>query len=282
MLDCRDGIRLKARVTVEPASAPLAIVVHGWLGDSRSWYVERSARVLHGNGFRVACLLLRDHGGTAFCNREMFNSARLGEVVDACNALVELCGATQAGLVGFSLGGNFALRLAADPDLDSRFDACLAISPVIDPAATVRAIDTGWLLYQKWFVRKWRQALEEKRAAFPADYRGLADALRLSTVAGITDYLVDRYLPYKDSADYYARYDLRGDRLLRVRIGTRIIAARDDMMIPGAAYAEVVHNDNVELCVFRRGGHCGFVKDWRLNSYLDDAIAGFFGERSTR
>ena len=279
ILDCRGDVRLLAKVASGPVDAPLVVVVHGWLGDTRSWYVERTARVLRDDGFRVACLLLRDHGGTASYNRGMFNSARLGEVRDACNGLAERCGTTRAGIVGFSLGGNFALRLAGDADLDPRFDACVAISPVIDPATTVRAIDRGWLLYRKWFVGKWRRALREKAAAFPDAYPDLDGAMRLSTVAGITDYLVGRYLPYRDSADYYARYDLRGDRLARTRIDTRIIAAKDDTMIPGASYAEITTNDRVELLLFPHGGHCGFVEDWRLSSFLDAATVGFFRDR---
>ena len=278
-LACRDGVRLEARISTAPTGTPLVTIIHGWLGDSGSWYVQRTARALRANGFRVACLLLRDHGGTAAHNREMFNSARLGEVLDACNALVEQCSPTSAGIMGFSLGGNFALRVASHADLDSRFAACLAISPVIDPAATVRAIDAGWLVYRKWFVNKWRSALKEKQTAFPDEYRDLAGAIRLSTVAGITDYLVERYLPYRDSADYYSRYDLRGDGLSQVRIGTRIIAAEDDMVIPGASYAEVTPNDLVDLKMFRHGGHCGFLEDWRLNCHLDGASVDFFRAR---
>lgn len=276
LLECRDKICLGAKVATGPTGAPLVIVVHGWLGDSSSWYVQRTARALHANGFRVACLLLRDHGGTASYNREMFNSARLGEVLDACNALVERCDVASAGIVGFSLGGNFALRLASHPDLDPRLTACLALSPLIDPAATVRAIDAGWLIYRKWFVEKWRRALKEKQSAFPDEYRDLAGAMRLSTVAGMTDYLVGRYLPYRDSADYYARYDLRGDGLARTRIDTRIIAAEDDMVVPGAAYADIAPSVRVDLRLIPHGGHCGFVENWRLTSYLDAATVSFF------
>ena len=275
-LECRDNARLEARVSTAPTGAPLVTIIHGWLGDCGSWYVQRTARALEANGFRVACLLLRDHGGTASYNRGMFNSARLGEVLDACNALVEQCNPPSAGIMGFSLGGNFALRLASHADLDHRLNACLAVSPVIDPAATVRAIDTGWLVYRKWFVDKWRRALKQKRAAFPDEYRHLAGALRLSTVASITDYLVGRYLPYRDSAHYYSRYDLRGDRLANVRIAARIVAADDDMVIPASSYAEVTRSDQVDLRIFRHGGHCGFLEDWRLNCYLDGASVDFF------
>ena len=279
VLECRDGVKLKGVVARAPTQAPLVILIHGWLGDSESWYVARTAHALSAAGFRVACLLLRDHGGTASYNLEMFNSARLGEVVEACNGLIERTGAASAGILGFSLGGNFALRLASDALVDRRLVACLAISPVIDPAATVRAIDSGWLIYRKWFVDKWRRGLREKQAAFPDLYRDLDGAMRLSTVSAITDYIVDRHLPYRNSADYYARYDLRGDALAQLRIDTKIIAAADDMVIPGSAYAEVAHSDRLHLDLFHHGGHCGFIEDWRLNAYPDAAGVDYFQTR---
>ncbi len=136
-------------------------------------------------------------------------------------------------------------------------------------------------IYQKWFVTNWHRALREKQAAFPGDYRALDGALRLSTVAGITDSLIGRYLPYRDSADYYARYDLRGEALARIRIDTRIVAARDDMMIPGDSYTDLTHNDRVDLQVFDHGGHCGFVDNWRLDAYLDQVVVEYFRKRLT-
>ena len=280
VLENAAGVRLKAFVSPGKPGAPLAIVIHGWLGCERSSYVRRAAASLGAGGCGVARLLLRDHGDTANLNREMFNSARLDEVADACNQLMERSaaagGAAAGGIVGFSLGGNFALRLACDARLDQRFAACLAISPVVDPAATVRAIDGGWSAYRLWFVRYWRQALAAKAAAFPGVYGRLDETLRLSTVSAITDYLTRRHLPFANSADYYARYDLRGGRLAGLRFPARIVAALDDPVIPSAGFADLARSPNLTLELWPHGGHCGFLADWRFASYLDAATTRWF------
>ncbi len=284
VLHCAQGVRLKAYLTPAgggaPAAggAPLAIVIHGWLGCERSSYVRRAAAVLHAQGYAVARLLLRDHGDSVGLNREMFNSARVAEVVDACNLLIERAAAAAGAIVGFSLGGNFALRLACHERLHKHLLACLAISPVIEPAATVRAIDTGWAAYRLWFVRYWRSALAAKQTAFPAQYDDLNGAMRLSTVAGMTDYLVDRYLPFPNSRDYYARYDLRGDALAKLRIQARVVAALDDPVIPSAGLRAIARAAPLELELNPHGGHCGFVTNWQLGSYLDAAVTRFFAE----
>ena len=287
VLHCAQGVRLKAYVTPPaatdgsaqaPGDAPLAIIIHGWLGCERSSYVQRTAAVLHAQGYAVARLLLRDHGDSAGLNRQMFNSARVSEVAQACNLLMERAAAPAGAIVGFSLGGNFALRLACHERLNERLLAGLAISPVIEPAATVRAIDTGWAAYRLWFVRYWRQALAAKQAAFPAEYDDLDGAMQLSTVAGITDYLVDRYLPFPNSGDYYARYDLRGDALAGLRVQARIVAALDDPVIPGGGFRAIARTAPLELELTPHGGHCGFVTNWQLGSYLDAALTRFFAE----
>lgn len=279
VLPCRGGSRLKALVTAASTQSPLVIIIHGWLGDARSSYVCRIAQALHAHGFAVARLLLRDHGGTHTLNREMFNSARLGEVVDACNGLLARFPSVVAGIAGFSLGGNFALRVACHKQSDTRLAACLAISPVIDPAATVHAIDSGWVGYQKWFVLEWRRALVAKRAAFPEAYGDLDGALRLATVDGITDYVVARYLSYSDSRDYYARYDLRGDALAQLRMPARIVAALDDPVIPAGVYEDISGSSRLALQLSRYGGHCGFVQDWRLTPYLNAETVSYFRQR---
>ncbi len=143
ILDCRDGIRLEAKVTPGTTAAP-------WSSSCTAGSATTDPGTCSGPR---ACFMRAATASPACCCAttaapprtiaRCSNSARLGEVVDACNALAEGCDAV--GVVGFSLGGNFALRLAGDPGADASLRACLAVSPVIDPAGTVRAIDAGWV-----------------------------------------------------------------------------------------------------------------------------------------
>ena len=65
------------------------------------------------HGFEVVRLNLRDHGATHHLNRELFHSCRLPEVVGAVRALALRFPGMPLVLAGFSLGGNFMLRVAA-------------------------------------------------------------------------------------------------------------------------------------------------------------------------
>ena len=90
------------------------MLLHGWEGSADSLYVLSLAQQLFEQGFSVVRLNLRDHGETHHLNRELFHSCRLPEVVGAVGGAAALyLGGRPLQLVGFSLGGNFMLRVAA-------------------------------------------------------------------------------------------------------------------------------------------------------------------------
>lgn len=278
-IPCRDGVRLQA--LVNPAAggtrAPLVVLIHGWLGRADSPYLRRAALALHQAGFAVARLLLRDHGGTAHLNEEMFHAARILEVVDACNWLAERYGTEHSGLLGFSLGGNFVLRLAAHPDTSRRFGAALAVCPVLDPEAAVANLDRGWIGYQRYFLGKWRKAFADKAAAFPGRY-DFSEVQRLSRVDSVTDWFVSRFTDFRDSREYYSHYTLTRDLTRSLRMPVQILAAEDDPVIPADHFRVLAAGDGADLVrLLRHGGHCAFIQDLRLSSAVDAHAVRFFG-----
>src|SRR3546814_20301453 len=62
-------------------------------------------------GYSVFRLNLRDHGGSHHLNRDFFHSARINEVLGTIKAVQAFDTATPLYVIGFSLGGNFALRV---------------------------------------------------------------------------------------------------------------------------------------------------------------------------
>ncbi len=270
LLTCRDGVRLQALLNrAERPGAPLVVLLHGWLGRADSPYLRRASTALYEAGFTVARLLLRDHGQTAHLNPDMFHAARIDEVVDACNALVEHAGSSSGGLLGFSLGGNFALRLAANERISTTFRTALAVCPVMDPAAAVSNLDGGWIAYQRYFLNKWRRAFMEKQAAFPDRY-DFTGALRLSRVDTLTDYFVSRHTEFRDARDYYSHYTVTGRLLSRLRMPVKILAAEDDPVVPAEHFRRLSRSDGADLLTLtRHGGHCGYIKDFSLASAVD-------------
>ena len=46
----------------------------------------------------------------------------------------------------------------------------IAVSPVLDPAETLAALQRGMPGYELYFVRKWLRSLRKKQAAWPDTY----------------------------------------------------------------------------------------------------------------
>jgi predicted alpha/beta-fold hydrolase len=276
-IDCGEGVRLKAVVNDAGPQAQLIILIHGWLGEANSPYLRHAAGALHDAGFSVARLLLRDHGDTSGLNEAMFNSARIDEVVAACSWLIDRYGALGAGLMGFSLGGNFALRVGRNPDRDPRLGAVLAICPVVDPAKSVEVLDGGWFGYRWYFLRKWRRALREKQAAFPAIY-DVEGGLTLPTIAELTDYFVARYTPFANSTEYYTHYTLTNDDFDGVETPARVVAAADDPVIPVDTVRSLKSQGPLDVVVTRFGGHCAYIEDYALGSAVGRHALRYFGD----
>lgn len=282
-LTSRDGVQLQALVNKQidrqenNQQAPLVILLHGWLGDATSTYVRRCAAELYRQGFSIARLQLRDHGATAHLNEALFHSARLTEVLDACNALGERlvdpsangASTNKGAIIGFSLGGNFTLRLAGSNQLNPHFERCIAICPAVNPTTAAVAIDSGWFGYRWYFVRRWQNALTAKAAAFPKLYN-FEEARNLSTVAALTDYFVAEHTEFDSAPEYYSHYEVTPDMLSNTKHAVTILAAADDPVIPIADIRNLAkasqHAGKLEYIETANGGHCGFINGFSGSS----------------
>lgn len=87
------------------AGAPPLVVLHGLLGSSRNW--QSAGAALAARGPRVVALDLRNHGESPWADDCSF-AAMAGDVV----AWLDAAGLGPVHLVGHSLGGKVAMRLA--------------------------------------------------------------------------------------------------------------------------------------------------------------------------
>ncbi|MFB0515558.1 MAG: alpha/beta fold hydrolase, partial [Candidatus Neomarinimicrobiota bacterium] len=90
----------------------IAILLPGWEGSADSTYMVCTGRTLFKAGYSVYRLNYRDHGHTHHLNEGLFHGALLGEVAEAVGQVAARAGKGPVFVIGFSLGGNFALRLA--------------------------------------------------------------------------------------------------------------------------------------------------------------------------
>lgn len=279
-LEAEDGTRLLAELdrAAEPRAA-LAVLLHGWEGSSRSSYIVTTAAQLLARGYDVLRLNLRDHGGSHHLNRELFNSTRSPEVASALVSYVNRGEYDRVYLGGFSLGGSFALRIAADRGREMRLKAAFAVCPPVDPARAMDALNRGFRGYEQYFFKKWRNSLRRKLQYFP-DFDYAEDLARAKTVDDLNRILIPRHTIYNDVDDYFTAYALLGDRLAALSMPAYLIATEDDPIIPVDDIERIDAIGNLNIEVYRYGGHCGFIENLAGRSWVESRILNLLRRHS--
>lgn len=273
VLDCGHGVRLLGHYSraAEP-SRGLVILLHGWEGGADSGYMLSAGAHSLAAGFDVLRLNFRDHGGTYALNEGLFHSCRIDEVVGAVCAAARRHRSGRIALIGFSLGGNFALRVALRAAAaGTSLWRVIAICPVLSPHSTMRALEEGLWVYRRHFLGRWRRSLRAKAAAFPSRY-DFGDLRRFPTLTATTDFFVRNYTEFADLDSYLDGYAVTGSVLAGLDVPTRLIAAADDPVIPSEDLQRLASSEALDVTLLPRGGHCGFLRDYRLRSWLDGVI----------
>ena len=262
ILEVAGGVRLWAEISTPGPQPPRAacILLHGWEGSGQSTYILLSGRELFARGFEVIRLNFRDHGPSHHLNQGVFRASLLEEIYSAVALLAAQRPGQQVFLVGFSLGGNFALRIAREcqrrpiPNLGR----VVGISPLLDPAQATRAIDAHPLL-RGYFLDKWRRSLSRKQVLFPELY-DFGPVMKLPNLMAMTDELVSLFHIHPSSRHYFDSYTLAGDDLAGVELPLSLLTARDDPIIRFSGFERLTLGPRTELLAPPHGGHSGFIQ----------------------
>lgn len=281
IVEAGGGIRLLGCKTSHPGgrSIGLVILLHGWEGGADSTYMLTTGARLYRSGYDVFRLNLRDHGQSHHLNEGVFHSARIEEVFSAVLNIVASADGKPCHLVGFSLGGNFSLRVA----LRLAAGQCgslkniIAISPVLDPLKATYAIDGGFFLYRDYFVKKWKRSLGIKQLLFPGKY-DFSDVMALKSCMSITERIIPRYTPFRNIFDYFKSYTLSGADFSRLAVPVSILTAADDPVIPVDDFRSLEENRRMRVFIERYGGHCGFLQNFLLHVWFEDFIERILGD----
>jgi predicted alpha/beta-fold hydrolase len=276
VVDAGKGVKLSGWHTAQAGNVQprgLAVLIHGWEGSHDSVPLYSMACRLFAAGWNVFRLNLRDHAGTHHLNREMFHSARMDEVLGAIRTVRDFDRQGPLAVIGFSLGGNFALRVGLQgPAAGINPQISIGICPAIAPAATMDAIDTGPTLIRKYFSEAWRGALTAKSAAWP----GVYDIKRHLPVRGMrraTEMFLEDFTDFEDFQTYVDQYTLTPGMLMNAPSPLAVLTAQDDPVVPFddfeglAARGSVLAFDAPE-----HGGHCGFIENFALDTWAERRV----------
>jgi uncharacterized protein len=258
-------------------SRGLALVLHGWEGSSHSVYNLVTTDTLVRAGYDVFRLNLRDHGPALHLdpyalNRGIYLATLLDEVAVATQHIAQMAGDKPFYIIGASLGGNLALRLAlrhrAQPI--HNLHRVVAFNPVLNAKHSALRLDAQ-PAYLRYFRRRWLRSLLAKQRLFPELF-DFTPLLKIARMIPMTEWLIRHYggnFPTIRSADdYFAAYSVSNAELQGLTVPTAIITAANDQIVPVADFYELDPHPLIDLQIHTTGGHVGYVDLFPLRHTL--------------
>jgi uncharacterized protein len=255
-----------------PLSRGQILFLHGLEGSSEAGYIKSFAQDALLRGFGVHRSNMRTCGGTESLSGTMYHS---GLTSDTRYILQQIHQSRPDPLfvVGFSLGGNVALKLAGELGDDSFLTGVCAISTPIDLAACVRALDRpSNRVYARRFLARLKERVRRKAYLSPQLY----STEGIDSVNGIWEF-DDRYTgPLFDfgNAENYYRTQSAQRFLGAIRTPSLLIHAKDDPIVPWEIFNHqaFLENPYLELLLSEHGGHLGFLSRRKPRFWVDGVV----------
>ena len=263
-VDPADGSRVLCLChwQAEPVRAArlTVVLIHGLEGSSDSRYIKGIALRAWDAGMNVVRMNMRNCGDTEALTPTLYHSGRssdVGAVVEHFTTRFEL---ERVALVGYSMGGNLALKLAGEWGERPPLLAVAAVCPAIDLAAGADALhELQNRIYEMRFLRGLMQRLRRKEAMFPGVYQ-LAGIGAIRSIREFDNKIVAPYCGFRNADDYYHR--AASARVIEsIAVPTLILSAQDDPFIrlfPDTR-SRLLANPRIIYIETRHGGHCAFL-----------------------
>lgn len=261
----------------EPRRHPTLIALHGLEGSSEAHYMRGVSDKAFAAGLNVIRLNQRNCGGTERLSAGLYHSGLSADPAAVIRELTDVDRLDSIAVVGYSLGGNIALKLAGDygEHAPPVVRAVCAVSPTMDLARCVDALERRENLLYAWnFVRNLKRRMRRKARAWPGRFH-LHRLGTVRTVRGFDELFTAPHHGFRDADDYY--YRASSLRVVdRIRVPTLILSAEDDPFVPPEQFSDppIAGNPHISVIITRYGGHCGFVAE------TANGFDGYWAERT--
>jgi predicted alpha/beta-fold hydrolase len=246
------------------------IMIHGLEGSGDAGYMRSLAGAALRAGFAAHRFHLRSCGGTQDLCETLYHGGLTSDLLAVLREMVVREGAPPLFLVGFSLGGNVALKLAGElgEAAAELIRGVCAVSTPLDLAACARRISQlDNRLYERRFVHRMRLRL------LATGRYTKTDLAKFHSVIDIDDQITAPSFGFGNAENYYRTQSSMGF-LDAIRLPALLIQSKDDTFIPWEIFqqAAVSANPQIELLATEYGGHVGFIGKSPHRFWADETI----------
>ncbi len=257
-------------------SDPTVVMIHGLCGSHKSACLVRLAKKFKNKRIRAIRVNLRGCGTGKGRAKKVYHGGQSSDIFEVLKVLKSESPASDITLIGFSLGGNIALKLAGELGMNNlqMLRGVIAINPPVDLYASVKLLaHPKNRMYEKYFVKlikadinyRYKIFKDLKKVDFP-DNMSFLDFNRL--------YTVPEY-GFKDPIEYYKRSSSKY-YVPAIDIACKILFAEDDPLINPNSFQNMTLPENISVYKTKRGGHIGYItfptKEKRGIYWIDNVI----------
>ena len=249
-------------------------LVHGLGGSHLSSYMVRLSKKLYEKGIRAVRVNMRCCGSGKDLAKKPYHG---GLSEDILKVLIQLKKETPLSpfiLVGFSLGGNIALKLAAEIEKTNKdlIHSLIAVCPAIDLAETAEILSQpDNRIYNRFYMSQLESMVNTKNKKY-----------NFSTMSEFDTLITAPNFGFANPKDYYQKSSSRY-LLGQINHPCRILLAMDDPFINHLSFLNVPLSDKIKIFISEYGGHIGFFgwtnKEHRYY-WLDQTLLNWINELS--
>jgi hypothetical protein len=237
----------------------MALLLHGLTGSHESPVVERTALLLLEHGVRAVRVDLRSAGRGIPLARHTYHGGCSGDIRAVMAELHRWSPQSPITVVGFSLGGNVALKMAGEAATNPipGLDRVVAVGPPVDcrRCCTLLSLPRN-RMYERHFLDSLLREARLRHRCFP-DLPPLRFPRRL-TIRIFDDLYTAPMSGFADAIDYYTRASSL-PLIPKINVPTLILTARDDPFIAVEPIESLPKTDYVTVQIQAYGGHLGFL-----------------------
>jgi uncharacterized protein len=245
-----------------PETKSLAICIHGLEGNARRPYMVGMMRRFNKEGIDAVGLNLRGCSGEPNRLLAGYHSGHTADLDFLIKTIINENKYTDITLIGFSVGGNIALKYGGEKGdlIPTPIKRIIAFSVPCDLKSCSLEFEkpTNWF-YQWQFLFTLKQKARIQNERFPNQFN-LDKVLTAKYFRQFDDYYTAIINGFKDAEDYWAKASSK-PYLPNIKIPSLLITALDDSFLADNCYPIdfAASSDLFHLEMPKFGGHLGFM-----------------------
>ncbi|HIP49017.1 MAG TPA: alpha/beta fold hydrolase [Lutibacter sp.] len=262
-------------------SESVIIAIHGLEGSSKSSYIQSLTVCANKNEYDVVVMNLRGCSGEPNKLLSSYHSGKTDDLKQVIDYIIKKKKYKCIHIVGYSLGGNLALKLMGEfgKEYPEMLKTAIGISVPCDLEGSSKVLNRGFnKCYQYGILKSLLKKAKHKLNQFPDSGIQKEKLFKVSDFKDFDEFFTAPLNSFSSAKDYYTRSSCK-PYLEDIKVSSMMIAALDDSFLSTSCYPfkEAKENDNFSLLTPKYGGHVGFYSGFnkKNNYWLEEQIISF-------